>query len=56
MAENPKKITRDDANKAFDAFKALTRKLVRVPKAELDKAEAEYQRKKAKRLKRRKSS
>ena len=40
----------------FDAFKALTRKLVRVPKAELDKAEAEYQRKKAKRQKRRKPS
>jgi hypothetical protein len=40
----------------FDAFKALTRKLVRVPKAELDKAEAEYQRAKAKRQKRRKPS
>ena len=31
----------------FDQFKELTRKLVRVPKAEVDKKEAACQRKKA---------
>lgn len=40
----------------FDAFKALAGKLVRVPKAELDKAEAKYQRAKVKRRKRGKPS
>ena len=30
----------------FDAFKALTRKLVRVPKAEADKKESEHQKRK----------
>jgi hypothetical protein len=30
----------------FDAFKALTRKLVRVPKAEADKKESEYKKRK----------
>ena len=33
----------------FDQFKELTRKLVRVPKKEVDAKEAAYQRKKAKR-------
>ena len=31
----------------FDAFKKLTRKLVAVPKKEVDEKEVEYQRKKA---------
>jgi hypothetical protein len=35
----------------FDQFKELTRKLVRVPKKEVDAKEAAYQRKKAKRRK-----
>jgi hypothetical protein len=30
----------------FDAFKALARKLVRVPKAEADKKESEYKKRK----------
>jgi hypothetical protein len=30
----------------FDAFKALTRKLVRVPKADADKKESEYKKRK----------
>ena len=33
----------------FDQFKELTRKLVRVPKKEVDAKEAAYQRSKAKR-------
>jgi hypothetical protein len=33
----------------FDQFKDLTRKLVRVPKKEVDAKEAAYQRKKARR-------
>ncbi len=37
----------------FDRFKELTRKLVAVPKKEVDKREAAYQRHKAKKRKRR---
>ena len=36
----------------FTAFDELARKLMAVPKAELDKAEAEYQREQAKKPKR----
>lgn len=36
----------------FSAFKALAQKLVRVPKAEADLKEAEYQRQQAKKPKR----
>jgi hypothetical protein len=34
---------------AFDRFKELARKLVRVPKKEVDRKEAAYQRRKEKR-------
>jgi hypothetical protein len=34
---------------SFDRFKELTRKLVSVPKKEVDRKEAAYQRRKAKR-------
>ena len=37
---------------AFAAFRALARKLVKVPKAEIDAREAEYQRQQAKKPKR----
>ncbi len=36
----------------FDAFQDLTRRLLAVPKAEIDKREAEYQREQAKKPKR----
>jgi hypothetical protein len=37
---------------SFDRFKELARKLVRVPKKEVDRKEAAYQRQKAKRKRR----
>ena len=37
----------EDAKTAFDRFKSLATKLVRVPKKEIAKKEAAYQRKKA---------
>jgi len=40
--------------KPFDRFKDLAGKLLSVPKKEVDKKESEYQRKKAKRRKKRK--
>lgn len=42
----------DDKPAPFAAFDELTRKLMGVPKSELDKREAEYQRQQAKKLKR----
>jgi len=45
MADHPK-ITRSDADKAFEKFHNLASKLVAVPKAAIDKAEAAYQKRK----------
>lgn len=42
----------DDKPAAFAAFDELTRKLMGVPKSELDNREAEYQRQQAKKPKR----
>lgn len=36
----------------FDAFKALAAKIIKVPKAEIDRREAEYQHEQAKKAKR----
>jgi hypothetical protein len=38
-----------DEDKPFERFRELVRRLVQVPKKELDKLEAAYQRRKAKR-------
>jgi hypothetical protein len=42
-------MTDERKNDSFDRFKELARKLVRVPKKEVDRKEAAYQRRKAKR-------
>lgn len=42
----PKRETNN--NEAFEKFQDLTRRLVAVPKKEIDKKAAEYERKKAK--------
>jgi hypothetical protein len=42
----------DSAEKNFHRFKELTKKLVSVPKKEVDKKEAAYQRRKANRKRR----
>lgn len=42
----------DDKPSRFAAFDALARKLIGVPKSELDRREAEYQRQQAKKPKR----
>lgn len=49
--ETPKP-TADDPHTSFTAFDELTRKLMGVPKSELDAREAEYQRQQAKKPKR----
>jgi|GEM_PF-3113944 hypothetical protein len=51
MAESLKKIARDGANKAFDQFQELARKIVAVPKSEADAKEAVYKQIKAQRRK-----
>jgi hypothetical protein len=38
----------ETANEEFDRFQDLTRKLVAVPKKEIDREQAKYERKKAK--------
>jgi hypothetical protein len=46
MTTNGKPHPEPQANHPFNRFKELTRKLVAVPKKELDAKEAAYQRKK----------
>ena len=50
--KDPTPSSSDDKPAPFAAFDELTRKLMGVPKSELDKREAEYQRQQAKKPKR----